>query len=287
MPTDLTQQPTALEVSFSDQPIMYVNISGNYDLQRLKKYAEDMQDELENLSQLNRVDIVGAPEREFQIDIDRLARMEAAGVTFDQVNNAVAAENHDITGGLLQVGDMKRTLQVRGQFKTAFDIEKVVVTNTYGNPVYLKDVATIKDTLKTSESYARLDGKNVITLNIIKRSGENLIETSDAVKAAVSDIQKAEFPKDIAVVITGDQSKATRNSFNDLVNSIVIGFILVLIILMFFMGVTNAFFVALSVPLSMFVAFVFLPFADVIIGTPVTLNLIVVCIIVWIGYYCR
>ena len=112
--------------------------------------------------------------------------MEAAGVTFDHINNAVAAENHDITGGLLQVGDMKRTLQVRGQFKTAFDIQKVVVTNTYGDPVYLKDIATIKDTIKNKESYARLDGKNVITLNIIKRSGENLIETSDAVKAAVA-----------------------------------------------------------------------------------------------------
>ncbi|HEY1871869.1 MAG TPA: efflux RND transporter permease subunit, partial [Chitinophagaceae bacterium] len=226
------------------------------------------------LPQLNRVDIVGAPEREFQINVDR-PRMEAAGVTFDQINNAVSFENHDITGGLLQVGDMKRTLQVRGQFKTAFDIQQVVVTNTYGNPVYLRDIATIKDTLKTSESYARLDGKNVITLNIIKRSGENLIQTSDLVKEEVANLRQAEFPKDLNVVITGDQSKATRNSFNDLVNSIVIGFVLVLIILMFFMGVVNAFFVALSVPLSMFVAFVFLPFADVIIGTPVTLNFIV------------
>ncbi len=274
LPTDLTQQPTALEVSFSDQPIMYVNISGNYDLQRLKKYAEDMQDELENLTQLNRVDIVGAPEREFQINVDR-PRMEAAGVSFDQINNTVANENHDITGGLLQVGDMRRTLQIRGQFKTAFDIEKVVITNTYGHPVYLKDIATIKDTLKTSESYARLNGKNVITLNIIKRSGENLIETSDAVKAAVANMQQTEFPKDLNVVITGDQSTKTKSSFNDLVNSIVIGFLLVLIILMFFMGVVNAFFVALSVPLSMFVAFVFLPFADLIIGTHVTLNFIV------------
>jgi len=274
LPTDLTQQPTALEVSFSDQPIMYVNISGNYDLQRLKKYGDDMQDELENLSQLNRVDEVGAPEREFQINVDRM-RMEAAGVSFNDISTAVAAENNDITGGLLQVGDMKRTLQVRGQFKTAYDIQKVVVKNIHGDPVYLKDIADIKDTLKTSESYARLDHNNVITLNIIKRSGENLIETSDAVKAAVANMQETEFPKDLKIVVTGDQSKQTRNSFNDLVNSIVIGFILVLIILMFFMGVVNAFFVALSVPLSMFIAFVFLPAADLIIGTHVTLNFMV------------
>ena len=151
----------------------------------------------------------------------------------------------------------------------------MLVRNTSGAAVYLKDIAIIKDTTKERESYARLDGKNVITLNIIKRSGENLIETSDAVKAAVKEMQDDVFPKDIKVVITGDQSKQTRASFNDLVNSIVIGFLLVLIILMFFMGVTNAFFVALSVPLSMFVAFMFLPVADLIVGTHVTLNFIV------------
>ena len=274
LPTDLTQEPTALEVSFSDQPIMYVNLSGNYDLQRLKKYADDVQDELENLTQLNRVDEVGAPEREFQINVDR-PRMEAAGVTFNDIANAVNYENIDISGGLLQVGDMKRNLQVRGQFKTSFDIEKVIVRNIHNEPVYLKDIATIRDTLKTSESYARLNGNHVITLNIIKRAGENLIETSDAVKAAVEKMQQENLPKDLKIVITGDQSTATRTSFKDLVNSIVIGFVLVLIILMFFMGVTTAFFVALSVPLSMFVAFLFLPAADLIVGTHVTLNFIV------------
>ncbi len=274
LPNDLTQEPTVLEVSLSEMPIMYVNISGDYDLQRLKKYADDAKDKLEELSQINRVDIVGAPEREFQINVDNY-RMQASGVTFDDIANAVARENMDISGGLLDVGNMKRNLQLKGQFKTAYDIEKVVVRNTSGNPIYLKDIAVIKDTIKERESYARLDGKNVVTLNIIKRAGENLIETSDDVKAIVDQMKATQFPNDLNVVITGDQSKTTRTSFNDLVNSIVIGFVLVLIILMFFMGVINAFFVALSVPLSMFVAFVFLPGADVIVGSHVTLNFIV------------
>ena len=274
LPTDLTQEPTALEVSFSDQPIMYVNISGDYDLVRLKKYSSDLKDRLEELPQINRVDLVGAPQREFQINVDNY-RMESANVTFDDISNAVARENLDISGGLLDVGTMKRNLQLKGQFKTVYDIQGVLVRNTSGAPIYLKDIATIKDTIKDRESYARLNGKNVITLNIIKRAGENLIETSDGVKSIVRELKLNEFPKDLAVVITGDQSKQTRTSFNDLVNSIVIGFILVLIILMFFMGVTNAFFVALSVPLSMFVAFLFLPAADLIVGTHVTLNFIV------------
>lgn len=274
LPNDLTQEPTALEVSVSDQPVMYVNISGDYDQQRLKKYADDMKDRLEDLTQINRVDLVGAPEREFQINVDNY-RMQSANVTFDDIANAVARENMDISGGLLDVGNMKRNLQMKGQFKTAYDIEKVVLRNGQGRTIYLKDIAVIKDTIKDRESYARLDGKNVVTLNIIKRSGENLIETSDEVKKAVEEMKATVFPKDLKVVITGDLSIKTKASFNELVNSIVIGFVLVLIILMFFMGVVNAFFVALSVPLSMFVAFVFLPAADLIVGGHVTLNFIV------------
>ncbi len=274
LPTDLTQEPTALEVSLSEQPIMYVNLSGDYDLPRLKKYADDLKDRLEDLTQINRVDIVGAPEREFQINVDNY-RMQGAGITFDDITTAVQRENLDISGGLLEVGTMKRNLQLKGQLKTANDIAQIIVRNQTGTPVYLKDIAVIKDTTKEKESYARLDGKNVVTLNIIKRSGENLIETSDGVKKIVEEAKGVLYPNDLKAVITGDQSIKTRTSFNDLVNSIVIGFILVLIVLMFFMGVVNAFFVALSVPLSMFVAFVFLPGADLIIGGHVTLNFIV------------
>jgi multidrug efflux pump len=274
LPTDLTVEPTALEVNLSDQPIMYVNLSGDYDLQKLKKFSDDLKDRLEDLSQINRIDEVGAPEREFQINVDNY-RMQAAGVTFDDINNAVKNENLDISGGLLDVGNMKRTLQLKGQLKTADDIAGIVVRNATGTPIYLKDIAVIKDTSKEKESYARLDGKNVVTLNIIKRSGENLIETSEAVQKSVDEARGVLYPKDLKVVVTGDQSIKTKSSFKDLVNSIVIGFILVLIVLMFFMGVTNAFFVALSVPLSMFVAFFFLPAADLIIGTHVTLNFMV------------
>src|SRR6188768_3091113 len=274
LPTDLTQEPTALEVNLSDVPIMYVNLSGDFDMARLKKFADDLKDKLEDLPQINRIDIVGAPEREFQINVDNY-RMQTSGVTFDDIANAVSRENMDISGGLLDVGSMKRNLQLKGQFKTAYDIEQVLVRNTGGAPIYLRDIAVIKDTTKDAESFSRLDGKNVVTLNIIKRSGENLIETSEGVKKTVAEAKGVLYPDNLKAVITGDQSIKTKTSFKDLVNSIVIGFLLVLIVLMFFMGVTNAFFVALSVPLSMFVAFVFLPGADLIIGSHVTLNFIV------------
>ncbi|MBN9350292.1 MAG: efflux RND transporter permease subunit [Chitinophagaceae bacterium] len=274
LPTDLTQEPNVQEVSVSEIPVMYVNLSGNYDMMSLKKFADDAQDKLEQLPEITRVDIVGAPEREFQINVDNF-KMQSAGITYNDIANAVQRENVDISGGLLDVGNMKRTIQIKGQFKTKYDLEKMIVRNINGAPIYLKEIANIKDTVKNSESYARLDGKNVVTLNIIKRAGENLIQTSDDVKKEVEEMRGTTFPSNLHVEITGDQSRSTRTSFNDLVNSIVIGFTLVLVILMFFMGVTNAFFVALSVPLSMFVAFLFMPAANLIVGTDVTLNFIV------------
>ena len=276
LPTDLTSQPDAQEFAFSEMPIMFVNLTGDYDGVKLKQYADKLQDKFEELTEITRAEIVGAPEREIQINVDPY-KMTAARVSFTDIENAVNRENRDITGGLVEVGNMKRTLRLKGQFTTALDLQNIVVrSSAQGATVYLRDIAELKDTVKEKENFARLDGKNVITLNIVKRAGENLIDAADKIKAVVKDMKdKEELPKDLKVVITGDQSKLTKTSFNELVNTIVIGFILVLLILMFFMGVTNAFFVALSVPLSVFVAFLFLPVADGIIGSTVTLNFIV------------
>jgi multidrug efflux pump len=276
LPNDLTQQPNVQEFAFSEMPIMFVNVSGDYDGLKLKYYADKMQDKFEELTEVTRAEIVGAPEREIQINVDPY-KMSLARIAFRDIENAVAYENRDITGGLIGTGNMQRTLRVKGQFTSALNLQNIVVrSSAQGATVYLKDIAEIKDTVKQTENFARLDGKNVVTLNIVKRAGENLINCADKVKEAVASMQKnGELPKDLNVVITGDQSKQTKTSFNELVNTIIIGFILVLVILMFFMGVTNAFFVALSVPLSVFVAFLFLPLADAIIGTNVTLNFIV------------
>lgn len=279
LPNDLTSNPTVQEVSFSEFPIMYVNVSGPYDPVKLKQYADKLKDRVEELREVTRVDLVGAPEREIQINVNTL-KMQAAGLTFTDIENAVARENRDVSAGLLEVGDMKRNLQIKGQFRSYFDIYDVLVRNNRGQSIYLKDIAEIKDTIKERESFARLGDNNnlsqpVVTLNIIKRSGENLINAADGVKLIVEDFKKSEFPKDLNVVITGDQSKTTKASFTELVNTIVLGFIFVLLILMFFMGVTNAFFVALSVPLSIFVAFIFLPIGSLLVGSSITLNFIV------------
>ncbi|MGB8193784.1 MAG: efflux RND transporter permease subunit [Chitinophagaceae bacterium] len=274
LPQDLTTEPDVLEVSFSDFPIMFVNVSGNYTGIQLKEYAEKLQDRFEELPEVNKADIAGAVEREIQVNVDKY-KMESAGLTFNDIAMAIENENRDISAGNVKIGNMQPNIQVKGQFKAAKDMEDIVIKNIYGGAIYLKDVAHIVDTVKEQESYSRINQKNVVTLQIVKRAGENLINTSDKVKAIVADMKRSELPKDLTISVTGDQSVQTRTSFNELINTIVIGFILVLLVLMFFMGVSNAFFVALSVPLSVFVAFIFMPLADIIVGTHVTLNFIV------------
>lgn len=268
LPQNLPNEPEVNDINFSEFPILYVNISGNYDLNRLKKYADRVKDNIEEMKQIKRVDMVGALEREIQINVD-MYRMSAAGFTFSDIDNAVAYENITSTPGQVSMNNQKRILTIRNEFKTAEQIGNLIVKNQYGKALYLKDIADVVDNFEEQESYARLDNKNVITLNIIKAKGENLIEASDNIMKLVDEMKANELPKDLDIVITGDQSDQTRHTLEDLINTIIIGFILVTVILMFFMGVTNALFVAMSVPLSCAIAFMFMPTIDF------TLNMIV------------
>jgi multidrug efflux pump subunit AcrB len=268
LPQNLPNEPEVKDIDLSELPILYVNISGNYDLNRLKKYADKIQDRIEEMKEIKRVDMVGALEREIQINVN-LFRMQASGLTFDDIERAVAAENISATAGQVSMNNQKRLLSVKNEFKNAAQIGNIIIKNQQGGAVYLRDIADIEDSFEEQKSYARLNGSNVITLNVIKASGENLIAASDKIMGLLQQMQKDELPKDLNIVITGDQSDQTRTTVHDLVNTIIIGFILVTIILMFFMGVTNALFVAMSVPLSCAIAFLVMP------AIGFTLNMIV------------
>ncbi|MFD2246440.1 efflux RND transporter permease subunit [Pontibacter ruber] len=255
LPTDLDRDPDVQEVNFSEFPIMYVHVSGNYSLDRLKKYAEDIQDRIEAQPEITRVDMVGALDKEVQVNVD-MYKMQAAQVTFSDLERAIATENLTISGGNVTVGEMKRSVRVVGQYVDPEKIGDIVVKSLPGANIQLKEIAEVKEGFEEQESYARLDNAPVISLNVIKRSGENLIEASDKIHEALEDMQGAVLPDDLKITVTGDQSVQTRHTLNDLINTIIIGFVLVTLVLMFFMGATNAAFVGLSVPISMFVAFI-------------------------------
>ena len=257
LPNDLPAPPTVNEVNLSELPIMNINLAGNLPVAQLKKYADDFQDKIEALPEITRVDIIGALEPQVNVDVD-LNKLRASRLAFSDIQRAIGSENVTISGGSIDVGGQTRAVRVAGQYTKAADIADIQVKNLNGAAVRLGDIATVEDAFKDRESYARLDGKSSISLNVVKRQGENLIVASDKIKALVEE-SKASLPKELGITITGDTSNDTRVTLHDLINTIIIGFLLVTLILMFFMGTTNALFVGLSVPISMFLAFLLIP----------------------------
>ncbi|MDB4999620.1 MAG: copper transporter, partial [Mucilaginibacter sp.] len=250
------------------------NISGDYDLKRLKEYADVLKDDIESFKEISKVDEVGALTPEIQINVD-MNKMSAAQIGFGDIIQAIGNENILSSAGTIKTDGVRRSIDIKQDFKNADEVAAMVIRNPKGQAVYIRDIAEVKDSFLEQESYARLKTpenskfKNVITLNVSKRAGENLIQASDKINELIKAKQKSVFPKGLNITVTGDQSDKTRTTLNDLINTIIIGFILVTVILMFFMGTTNAIFVALSVPLSCFIAFMVMPW----IGF--TLNMIV------------
>lgn len=274
LPSDLPNEPNVMDINLSDLPIMYLNISGDYDLKSLKKYAKTVQDQVESLKEISGVDIVGALEQEVQINVD-FNKMAASMISFGDIERAVGYENLTISGGTIKMDGVRRTLNVKKEFVSAQELSNLIIKTPTGSSIYLRDIAEVKDSFKEQESYARLYGKNVITLNVKKRSGENLIDASDKINALIKEMNVTSLPKNLNITVTGDQSDRTRITLHDLINTIIIGFILVTVILMFFMGITNALFVALSVPLSMFIAFMAMPALGNLMGFSFTMNMMV------------
>jgi multidrug efflux pump len=258
IPADAQKNQQVQEVDFSEFPCMNINLSGNYDATKLKQFAEMVKDKIETNKEITRCDIIGALDREIKVDVD-LYKMQAAYVSLGDIENQFAYNNMSISGGDISVNNLKRTLRVSGEFKNIQQIKDLIFKGGMGNPVRLGDIATITNGFKDRESFARLDNTPVISLNVIKRSGENLIVAADKIKATIKEFQDNKFPKDLKVTYTADLSVQTQTQLNDLINTVILGFLFVTIVLMFFMGVENAFYVGLSVPLSSLLAFLFMP----------------------------
>ncbi len=260
LPNDLSKygDPQVMDIDLSEIPIMAINLYGDYDLVKLKTYAEMAQDRIESFKEITRVDIIGALDREIQINVN-MYKMQAASVTFADIERAIAAENLTISGGAIDIQGMRRSIRVVGEFENIEVIKNIAFHSASGALVRMQEIADVGDGFKEQESFAHLNGKNVITCNVIKKTGQNLLDASDKIKDVLDDLQKNKFPSNLKLSITGDQSKFTRTTLNELNNTIIIGFILVTIVLMFFMGLTNAIFVGLSVPLSMFICYIIMP----------------------------
>ncbi len=251
-------EPNVFEVNFSEEmPILNINISGDYPVDKLKEFGEHLENEIENLIEIKQVDIRGAQEKEVEVAVD-IYKMMAAQVSFEDITNAIQGGNVTMSAGNLITSGQRRTIRVLGEIEDPSELENFVVKVENDNPIYLKNIAEIYFKEKDRTTYARDFGKRVVMLDVKKRAGMNMIDATSQVRDIVNEAIENYFPKDLKVSITNDQSNVTITQVDDLVNNIIFGIILVVTVLMFFLGFKNALFVGFAIPMSMFMSILIL-----------------------------
>ncbi len=255
LPNDLDMDPNIFDVNISEFPVMNINLSGSYTNDELKGYAEYLEEEIEKLPEISKVDIRGLLEREIKIDVDP-HKMASLEISFQDIENAIRGENITLSGGNILMDGLKRTISVKSEFENVEQIENVIVKFEKQNIVYLKDIAKVSFAFADRKSFARCDQKGVVMIDVVKGSGENLIIAAQKIQKILAKSKKEVLPGNLNISLTNDQSKNTISMVNNLENSIILGIILVVLVLLFFLGTRNALFVGVAIPLSMFIGFI-------------------------------
>jgi len=274
-PKDLPAEPTVEEMNFAElMPIMNINLSGDFSMDQLKEYGESLKDDIEKVPEISKVEIRGIQDKEIEISID-LYKMQLSKISFNDIAMAIQNENMTVSGGDLLEDSLRRNVRVIGEFRSPSEIEDVLVKQDDNNLVYLRDIAKVRFKEQEKQSYAREFLQPVLMLDVSKRGGENLIKASTQIDAILAKAKAQYLPDNLHISKTNDQTNDTKTMVADLENSIVLGVILVVLVLLFFLGVRNALFVGIAIPLSMFISFIILHALGVTLNTMVLFSLVI------------
>ncbi|MBJ7882756.1 efflux RND transporter permease subunit [Gelidibacter salicanalis] len=267
-------EPDVFELSLSEEmPILNINISGDYTVEKLKEFAEYLQDEIEDIQEIKKADIRGAQDKEVEIAVD-IYKMMASEVTFNDIIGAIKNGNVTMSAGNLIASGQRRTIRILGEINSPKELENFVVKAEDGNAIYLKDVATVTFHEEDKTTFAREFGEPVVMLDVKKRAGKNMVAAVEQITVIVEKAKKEVFPPDLKITIANDQSSVTIGQVDDLVNNIIFGVILVVTVLMFFLGFKNAIFVGFAIPMSMFMSLMILNMLGQSLNTMVLFGLI-------------
>lgn len=253
LPSDLENDPSVFEVNFAEMPIVVYSLAGTCGPRILKEIADDLKDNIEAVPGVLEVDVTGGQEREIRIEVDP-DKLAYYHIPITSLQQTVVSENQNTSGGAITLGHGRYQLKVPGEFETPEEILSLVVATHSGNPIYLKDVATVVDGIKEETSRSRLNGVDSVNISVKKRAGENIVFIADKVDALVKEAEKV-FPKNTTITKLMDQSKDIRAMVADLENNILSGLILVVIVLFLALGFRNALLVGMAIPFSMFLSF--------------------------------
>ncbi len=274
LPDDLPADPVVQDIDASEFPIVNINLSGDCSVDELKKYGEILEDKIEALPEISKVEIQGINEKEIKINADPL-KMAARKISFNDIENAIAYENISISSGEIRLGNTRRSIRALGEFSSMDEIRNIIVKSEEGKVVYLYDVAEVIDGYEEPSSITRLDEHPVVSLQVVKKGGENLLNATKQIDEILNEVKEQHiFPEALQITITNDQSDMVKAQLNSLENSMIMSMLFVVLVLFFFLGTRNALFVGLAIPMSMFLSFVVLQIIGYTINMMVLFGLI-------------
>ena len=267
LPADLEEDPEVMEINFSELPIAVLSLSGTCGLVRLKQIAEDLEEEIESIPGVLGVDVTGGLDREIRVE-PYPEKLAYYGLSILGLQSVIAEENQNVSGGAIRMGDGRFQLRVPGEFRTPEEIYGLVVGLHKGRPIYLKDVARVKDGFKDEKGRARLNGHEAVNIQVKKRAGENVLRISEQMDRLIEE-RRPTWPSGTRITKLMDQAKDIKIMVSDLENNIITGLVLVIVVLFFVMGMRNAVLVSIAIPFSMFISFILLH------ALGITLNMVV------------
>jgi multidrug efflux pump len=269
---DDANEPSVREFSVSDWPMFVVVLSHPDGVAVINDAAERVQNELKALPGVLDVDMTGNPERELAIEIDPY-RIASYGLSVDDVSNAVSREHVSIPGGVLENEEKNYTLAISGEIPEAHLFREITVTGGGGAQVPLGEIAEVTFQDAADETLSRLNGTPAITLSVKKRLGANILDLADAAQETLNTLEPT-LPAGTEVFVSYDESTYIRDMLADLENNMATGFILVLLVTIFFLGFRNSLFVSMAIPLSMLLSFFILQLMGITLNTIVLFSLI-------------
>ena len=255
---DGCERPTIYKFSTSMMPIIFYTITAEESYNGLEKLIDD-----KVVNSLNRVDgiasvfLSGAPERVIYVDVDA-KKMDAYHLTVEGIGNVIAAANIDMPAGSVRMGRTDYQLRVEGEFDESDEIRNLVVGSQGGRNIYVKDVATVHDTLKDVTVAERSNGKPGLRMMVMKQSGANTVAVAKGVKARLAELQPT-LPPDVKILEVYDSSTFIKQSIGNLSSTLLFALLFVTLVVLFFLGRWRAtFIIVLTIPISLIVSLIYL-----------------------------
>ncbi len=255
---DDCERPTIFKFSTSMMPIIFYTITADESYNGLEKLIDD-----KVVNSLNRVDgiasvmLSGAPERVVYVDVDA-KKMDAYNLTIEGIGNVIAAANVDMPAGSVRMGRTDYQLRVEGEFEESDEIRNLVIGSIGGRNIYVKDVATVNDTIKDVTVAERSNGRPGLRMMVMKQSGANTVAVADGVKKRLAELEPT-LPPDVNILEVYDSSTFIKQSIGNLASTLLFALLFVTVVILFFLGRWRAtFIVVLTIPISLIVAFIYL-----------------------------